>query len=200
MAANSRRFIFQLLRAIGVLLVITSATYAVYLLAARPFIRPAPLVLRVGSGFEGSAQLPKAEIDSLMADGEHKVAGRNTAGNRFSVLAAAGEWLAFALSSLITLVAGYHGVNVTGDTAATTAELVKARSVRFTRIVGAIAAAAAVSTALTGRATVAADGYYKSADDLQRKLTSARKDILEAKTAADARDIIDRVKADLARR
>jgi hypothetical protein len=188
---------FVILRAAGLVLLVAVASYGAYLLWTHRFVRATPQVLGVGSGFEGNAQLPKEEIDAVIGAGRQKVAAKNTVGNRFALLGTLAEWLTFLLSSVITLLAGYQGINSTDDTAKATIESLKARSTRFARIVGTTAAAAAVSTALAGRATTAADGYYKAADELQRKLTSARRQVLEAKSATDAAVILDQLKSDI---
>jgi hypothetical protein len=189
--------IFRFLAAAFLAALLASAAYTVW---THPFWRPAPQILGVGSAFEGNAQLPQPEIDGALQAGRQAVATKNLAGNRFATVATVSGWIAFLLTSLITLAAGYHGIASAGDTGGVDAATVmKGRSVRFARSVGLLAAGAAVCTALGGRAAGDAERYYKQADDLQRRVTVGRKSIIDAKTAEEAHAALDQLRSEIAR-
>jgi hypothetical protein len=198
--AEQERRTFVVLKLAGLVFLVALLAYAGYSAWTHPFVRDTPQVLGVGSAFQGNAQLPKAEIDSVLTMGREKVADKNRTGNIFSLISLAAGWLSFLLTSLITLVAGYHGIALTTMAGgAEVAKLLKKRSANLAKTVGLLAATAAVCTALGGRASSDAERYYKQADEFQLKATQGRKEILDAPTANDALDVLDRLRKDFAR-
>src|SRR5580692_11106969 len=106
-----------------------------------------------------------------------------------------GDWMAFLLTGLITLLAGYHGraLAVAAPTVAAVADLVKGESVRFTRTVGLVAAGAAICTGLSAKAKDVSDGFYNDAVALQTAAMNARRDLAKAPDASAAQDILDQL-------
>jgi hypothetical protein len=157
--------------------------------------RHTPLLLEEAHAFNGNAQLPEAEIRKQLSAARSQMDRRYNDSNWTKEMGTGGDWLAFLLTALITLIAGYHGrvlpASASGEAAV--AELVKGRSERFTRTVGLIAAAAAICTALSAKAKDASDVNYKDAVAIQTAAMNARKALITAPDASSAQDILDQL-------
>jgi hypothetical protein len=199
MTNSQRSPMYSALRVLGGLLIAALVLWVGSALVTRSFWRATPQVLSVGSGFEGSLKLPQEEIDAGLNDGRSAVARKNKTANWFATAAMVSSWVAFFLTSLITLVAGYQGVVSADPSGVDVPDLLKNRSAKFARRVGLLAAGAAVCTALNGRAAADAERSYKAADDLQRRVTQARKSILDAPTADEAQAVLDQLRQETAR-
>ena len=75
----------------------------------------------------------------------------------------------------------------------------KDHSARFTRAVGLVAAAAAISTALSAKAKDVSDGFYADASAIQTAAMNARKGLVKAPDASSVQDILDQLKQAIAK-
>jgi hypothetical protein len=163
--------------------------------------RTAPRILEDTHAFEGNTQLPTAEIQKQLASARQRMEQRYSYSQSARYIGTAGDWLAFLLTALITLLAGFHGrmLAVTAPSAANIADLVKGESARFTRTVGLVAASAAICTALSAKAKDVSEGFYNDAVAIQTAAMTARKDLVQAPDASAAQDILDQLKQTVAK-
>ncbi|MBN9662247.1 MAG: hypothetical protein J0H49_28880 [Acidobacteria bacterium] len=163
--------------------------------------REAPRLLDDSHAFEGNAQLPAAEIQKQLTEARERMDARYQYSQWTRYAGMAGDWLAFLLTAVITLIAGYHGrvLAVGAPDPAKIADLVKDQSARFTRTVGLVAAAAAICTALSAKAKDVSDGFYNDASAIQAAAMNARRDLVKASDASSAQDILDQLKQNLAK-
>jgi hypothetical protein len=163
--------------------------------------RAEPRILEDTHAFEGNAQLPAADIQKQLASARERMDERFRYSEWARYAATGGDWLAFLLTALITLLAGYRGraLAVAAPNPQTIADLVKDQSVRFTRTVGLIAAGAAICTGLSANAKDISDGFYNDAVALQTAAMNARKDLVKAPDASSAQDILDQLRQAIAK-
>src|SRR5689334_9844695 len=100
--------------------------------------RDAPKLLDDSHAFEGNTQLPLAVIQKQLSAARERMDDRYQYSQWARYTGTGGDWLAFLLTAVITLLAGYHGrsLAVANPNAANISELVKDQSARFTRTVG----------------------------------------------------------------
>lgn len=194
------RTLSAFLRTIGFALVAFLSVWIVLSLA-RGVNRPAPKILEDTHAFDGNAQLPAAAIQKQLGSARERMDMRYRYSEWARYLATGGDWLAFLLTALITLLAGYHGraLAVAAPTAQRVADLVKDQSARFTRTVGLIAAGAAICTGLSAKAKSVSDGFFDDAAAIQTAAMNARKDLVKAPDASSAQDILDQLQQTIAK-
>lgn len=178
-------------RVLGFLLL---GTLVVWIALETPGLtRTAPTALGLGSAFDSSTQIPKDRIDNTFQSANDRLAARNRSGNRLHTAGTIAGWLSFLCTSIITLVAGYQGVIVDTTKLDRTklADLVKSHTTRFGRLVGLMAASAALCTALAARCNTDAEHAYRSADDLQKLMNTTRRTLLSATSVEDAQSALD---------
>src|SRR5436305_13414349 len=96
-----------LFRVLGFALLAALAVWIV-LSAAHGGRRSAPKILEDTHAFEGNAQLPAAEIQKQLAGARERMDQRYAYSQWARYAGTGGDWLAFLLTALITLLAGYH--------------------------------------------------------------------------------------------
>jgi hypothetical protein len=155
----------------------------------------APKLLDDSHAFEGNTQLPGAEIQKQLTAARERMTARYKYSQWARYAGMGTDWLAFLLTALSTLIAGYRGrsLAMAPANAANIADLVKDQSVRFTRTVGLVAAAAAICTALSAKAKDVSDGFYNDASAIQAAAMTARKDLIKGSDASAAQDILDQL-------
>ncbi len=160
-----------------------------------------PKILEDAHAFDGNAQLPAADIQKQLGSARERMDERFRYSEWARYAATGGDWLAFLLTALITLLAGYHGraLAVAAPNPQAIAELVKNQSTRFTRTVGLVAAGAAICTGLAAKAKDVSDGFYNDAVALQTGAMNARKDLVKAPDASAAQDILDQLRQVIAK-
>jgi hypothetical protein len=188
------------LRIVGFALLLLLAAWIVLSLA-HGIARTAPKILDDAHAFDGNAQLPASDIQKQLSSARERMDERFNYSQWPRYAGTGADWLAFLLTALIRLLAGYRGMarTVGTPTAAELAELVKGESARFTRTVGLLAAGAAICTGLSAKARDISDGFYNDAVALQTAATSARKDLLKAPDASSAQDILDQLRQAVAK-
>ncbi len=188
------------LRIVGFALLAALAIW-IALSLAHGIARTAPKILDDAHAFDGSAQLPAADIQKQLGSARDRMDERFRYSQWARYAGTGGDWLAFLLTALITLLAGYRGVvqPAVAPTAAEVAELVKGESARFTRTVGLLAAGAAICTGLSAKAKDISDGFFNDAVALQTAAMNARKDLVKAPDASSAQDILDQLRQTIAK-
>ncbi len=157
--------------------------------------RLAPRILPVGSAFEGSVQLPKEDIDREFNAASARMDKTYQRSEAYRTASEIVDWCSFLCTALITLLAGYFGVQM--QSAGSTPDvktIVAGRSAGFARTVGLLAGLAAVMTGASSRAKTYSEESYKSATEMRDTLATLRKNILDAKDAPTARSFLDSVK------
>ena len=183
------------LSAIGIVMLVWLIGWIGYTLMSGSIMRDTPQRLDIGSAFEGIPQISPEDIRSVMSAAQDRVSEHNWYGNIYRGIAKGTAWLGFLFSSIITIVAGRSEVFVEPDPHKQSDVLkeLKARNSRW-KVVGIIAAFAAVCTALSGRAETEAALRYKNADDLRQEVSTARKEIVATKNSEEAQAILDRLR------
>jgi hypothetical protein len=179
------------------------AALAVWIMlsVAQGIARTQPRILEDTHAFDGNAQLPAADIQKQLSSARERMDQRFRYSEWARYAGTGGDWLAFLLTALITLLAGYRGraLAVATPTAQGVADLVKDQSARFTRTVGLVAAGAAICTGLSAKAKDISDGFYSDAVALQTAAMNARKDLAKASDASAAQDILDQLRQTIAK-
>jgi hypothetical protein len=149
--------------------------------------RPAPKTLTLGSGFEGSVQLPTSQIQTHLDQARVKMLKLNAHGQYFSLADNICAWLAFACTALVTVIAGFFGKEISPGKA------VNGLPHKQTRIVGTIAALAAVLTAGGAMAKNQGRDDYDRADKARTLINQAVSDVTGAKTESEAQDALSQL-------
>jgi hypothetical protein len=175
------------------LLVIVLAGWVIYQIVAGDLAPPSVPILGIGPGFEGDLALPKAEIDAALNAAREKVLSAADHGYDFRIGSRVAAWLAFLATAAITLVAGWYGQAPAAASPGGALPAAGASGLprNAARIVAVLAATAAVLTAGGGLATQEAEGLSTWARDRQRDVIEARTKVLTAKTAEDARTVLE---------
>jgi len=157
---------------------------------------PAPRLLDDSHAFEGNVQLPADQIQQALTNARVRMDKRYAESEQVSTLAILGDWLAFLLTAVITLLAGFEGriTALTAPTSENLAEILRSAGRHFSRTVGLIAAGAAICTAASAKAKDLGDNLYNDAVAIQAAAMSARKDIARAPDATSAQDALDQLK------
>jgi hypothetical protein len=142
-----------------------------------PLTRPAPKSLHSGIGFEGSAKVAPEEVEADFKQATEAKDYANRSGNVWNAVANVLDWIAFGLSTVITVVAAFYGeptAGVGGPGIEAQLAQVRARARRNAWIVGIVAGGIAFSTAISTRAHSEAKARYKRADDLVAAMDQSR--------------------------
>ena len=157
--------------------------------------RSAPKTLTLGSGFEGSVQLPASQIQPHLDQARLRMLKLNSYGQYLSLADNICVWLAFACTALVTLIAGYFGQQISPTKPAKVAGLPQ----KQTRIVGTVAALAAVLTAGGAMAKNQGRDDYDRADKARTFINQAVVDVTGAKTAHEAQDALSQLDLQIGR-
>jgi hypothetical protein len=188
--------ILHVLKSGGVLLLIVLVAW-IGLTVFGPFgeRRAAPRVLPVGSAFEGNVQLPRKEIDRQFTAAASRMNTKYDSSETYRTWSEVIDWVSFLCTALITLLAGYFGIQAQSGSPPDIKAIAAGRSAGFARTVGLLAALAAVSTGAGARIKTYSEESYKKATEMRDSLTGLRKNVLEAKDAESARAVLDSVAA-----
>ena len=189
--------ILRVLKTGGVLLLIVLAGWiGLTLFGTFGERRVAPRVLPVGSAFEGNVQLPREEIDRQFTAAANRMNTKYERSETYRTWSEVIDWASFLCTALITLLAGYFGIQAqSGSSQPDVKAITAGRSAGFARTVGLLAALAAVSTGAGARVKTYSEESYKKATEMRDSLTGLRKNVLEAKDADSARAVLDSVAA-----
>jgi len=179
------------IRIMGLLLLALATIWVIGSIVTYDHWKPDPAVLGIGNAFQGTAQLPKEEIEKQIGIARDRMIEVNDRGRWLSLAGDIGVWLSFICTALITLIAGYFGrVPGAGGTLPNTGGLPP----KPTRAIGLFAALAAVLTAGGTMATNRGHDAYDRADQARTLINQATKAILDAQTEREAHDALDALK------
>jgi hypothetical protein len=153
--------------------------------------REPPEVLGTGNAFEGNTQLPATEIKKAVDEARSRMIEINQRGRWFTLAGDISAWLTFGCTSAVTLIAGWLGRSPgAGGAAPDTGGLPPGP----TRAISLLAASAAVLTAGGTMATDRGHTQFDNAKQAQALVNQSVKDVSEAKTADEARAVLDGLK------
>lgn len=151
--------------------------------------RPVPQVLDLGNAFEGNLQLPADKIQSAFSTARTHMLQVNSVGTKLHIAGSFAAWVTFAATAFITLVVGFFGRAPQTDGATqTNTDGLPARTVR---LIGLLAAIAAVTTAFSNMAISKSQDYFTRADSIRELIVHDRAQILDAKDADQAQAVLD---------
>jgi hypothetical protein len=184
-----------IMKAIGWVLVLALIAWIPISFHFYPPWRSAPKTLTLGSGFEGTVQLPASQIQPHLDQARLKMLKLNGHGQYFSLADNICAWLAFACTALVTLIAGYYGQQISPTKPAKVTGLPQ----KQTRIVGTVAALAAVLTAGGAMAKNQGRDDYDRADKARTVINQAVVDVTGAKTEHEAQDALSQLDLQIGR-
>lgn len=149
---------------------------------------PTPEVLGLGSAFEGNLQLPAEKITASLGEARQRMLAVNGTGNYLRLAGNIAGWLSFAATSLITLIVGFHGRPPEPAGSPTNTEGLPARSIR---LIGFLAALAAVLTGASSLSIEKSQDYFKRSDEIRTLLVQSRAQVIDAKSADEAQAVLD---------
>jgi hypothetical protein len=112
----------------------------------------------------------------------------NKKGTMFELTGEIIEWLSFAATAAITLIVGFHGRQPAAPGGALNTSGLPANAVR---LIGILAAVAAICTAAGSKASSTAQTSFKRADEIRGLIVQDRAQVIDAKDAASAQAVID---------
>lgn len=175
-------------RIIGVLLIaVLLAWFAVAALVPLGD-HPTPSVLGLGNAFEGNLQLPAETINSHFEAARQRMIAVNTWGTNLRLAGDLSGWLSFAATASITLIVGFFGRSPTAAGAAPNTDGLPSRSVR---VIGFLAAVAAVLTAAGSLSIAKSQDYFKRADEIRDLMVHDRAQMVDAPTPEAAQAVLD---------
>ena len=185
-----------ILKVVGALLTVVFVVWLSVAVFAPIGHHPAPALLDIGRAFDGNLQLPAATISASFDEARQHMLATNSAGAKLRFAGDAAGWISFAATAAITLIAGFFGRAPAAAGAPPNTEGLSAKSVR---LIGFLAALAAVLTAFSNLAITKSQEYFKQADEIRNQIVSARADVIDAPTVDDARAVLDKLLLDTAR-
>jgi hypothetical protein len=151
--------------------------------------RLVPQVLDLGNAFEGNLQLPTDRIQAAFSTARSHMLQVNSTGTKLHFAGSFAAWVTFAATALITLIVGFFGKapQTDADGPANTAGL----PARTVRLIGLLAAIAAVTTAFGNMAIAKSQDYFARADSIRELIVHDRAQVLDAKDADQAQAVLD---------
>ena len=178
----------QVFRVIGVLLVVGLLAWLAVAALAPLGDHPPPDVLGLGSAFEGNLQLPAETIKSHFDAARQQMLGVNGWGRTLRVAGDLSGWLSFAATAAITLIVGFFGRTPPVAGAIPDTNGLPSRSVR---LIGFLAAIAAILNAAGSLSIAKSQDYFKRADEIRDLMVQDRAQVVDAKTAETAQAALD---------
>jgi hypothetical protein len=120
----------------------------------------------------------------------------NAHGEVFSVIDNVAAWASFLSTAAVTLILGYLGRRVSGADAAANLSVVPPRTAR---LIGLLAALAAVLTAAGAMAKNESRDDYQKADSARNYINAAVSDLAGSKSQQEARDALDQLDLQIGR-
>lgn len=185
-----------LLRILSISLFVGLAAWIAFGILAPVGTHPAPSVLGLGNAFEGNLQLPAETIRKAFDAARQRMLDVNDRGSAFRWAGDIAGWLSFAATALITLIVGFHGRPPAPNGTPAATEGLPARSVR---LIGLLAAVAAVLTAAGNLSVAKSQEHFKRADEIRDLIAHDRAQVVDAKTADAAQAILDDLAVKVAR-
>jgi hypothetical protein len=186
----------NLFKIVGWLLVIGFVAWLSFSLSRYPIGRRAPNVLAASSGFEGTAPLRDSETKPHFDHARTKMLAVNSHGQAFSMADNLASWAGFLATAAVTMILGYFGrrAPAAGEPADTSG-----LSFRAGRLIGVLAALAAVLTAGGALARNQARDDYEKADKVRDLINATTTDLRSAKSEAEAHAVLDKLDLEIGR-
>jgi hypothetical protein len=147
-----------------------------------------PTFAGFGSAFEGSLQLPAETIAAAFDAARLRMLDVNGYGTTLRLTGDIAGWLSFAATAAITLIVGFYGRSPPAAGAAPNIEGLPVISIR---VIGCLAALAAILTAFGNIAAAKSGEYYKRADTIRDLIMRARVEVINASTPEAAQSVLD---------
>jgi hypothetical protein len=186
----------RVFRTIGVLLLLGLVAWVIAAAVWRLGYQAPPRVLGIGNAFEGNLQLPAEKITAAFEAARMRMLDVNSWGTWLRLAGDFGGWLSFAATAAITLIVGFYGRAPGAAGAVPNTEGLPGRSVRM---IGLLAALAAVLTACSNMASAKSGDYYKRADTMRDIIVRSRAEVIDAKTAEAAQAVLDNLALQMSR-
>lgn len=139
------------------------------------------------AALSSAVAVPQEEIQQAITNAMSEMDGRYRKSNRLKQYGYVADWVSFLVTSVITLLCGYFGRPTAGTHAW---KEVAQRSVKLTRILGFLAALAAVLTLLSSRLNRDSQDMYRSAGTIRQKIEETYQRVPSARDAQEARGIL----------
>jgi hypothetical protein len=174
---------------VGWALILGFVAWLLFSLSKYPLGRPAPILLGASTGFEGGGPLPDSEVQPHFDRARAKMLAVNSHGSMLSTADTIASWLSFLATASVTLILGYFGRRA--PTANEPADI-SGLSIRMGRLIGVLAALAAVLTAGGALARNQARDDYDKAGKAAELINTTTTDLRKA-NADEARAALDKL-------
>lgn len=169
-------------------LIVIMVAWICYWVVIPSFHHSTPQALELGNGFQGNLQLPAEKIQAAFASARDRMIRVNSTGTELHLAGEIASWVTFEATALITLIVGFFGKSPTTNTTQQDTGGLPSPAVR---LIGFLAAFAAVTTAASNMAIVRSQDYFKHADEIRDLITHDRAQVLDAKDADQAQAVLD---------
>jgi len=166
-------------KAVSWLLLLLFVGWLGFSLSKYPVLRPAPATIQSSNGFEGNTLLPAGESQPHLDHARSRMLAINIA-----------AWASFLSTAAVTLILGYFGRRAPRTGAAANLSGLPQKSAR---LIGVLAALAAVLTAAGAMAKNQAHDDYQKADSARDYINAAVSDLAGSKSQQEARDALDQL-------
>jgi hypothetical protein len=183
-------------KAVGWLLLLLFVGWLGFSISRYPVFRPAPTTLQSSNGFEGNTLLPASESQPHLDHARSRMLAINAHGQVFSLIDNIMAWASFLSTAAVTLILGYFGRRAPGAGAAANRSGLPQRSAR---LIGVLAALAAVLTAAGAMAKNQSRDDYRKADSARDYINAAVSDLAGSKSQQEARDALDQLDLEIGR-
>ncbi len=177
-------------RLVGSNLSLVLIAWIIWILAFAGFgVRPDPQVVGFGAGAAGDLSQPVGEGNAVVDTVRQRMIDFNRQGQAFAVFDDVLGWLAFAVTSAITLIAGFFGRQPSADD--DNSSSVAGLPPGAVRVIAFLAALGAVLTGASSIASSEAQARYDQADQVMAMLVDARRDLVDTDDATVEQQILD---------
>jgi uncharacterized YccA/Bax inhibitor family protein len=147
-------------------------------------------------GFSGyPVKISAQEIDQVFDKAKRSMEHKASSYRNWEITSIVTTWLAFGLSAIITLMAGFHGTlrEENPSSASSLMEKLNQRG-KTVRLIGLVAGLVTVLTAASVKSKQIGTEERQKAVDLRDLITASYKDIQNASSEADARAVLEKLR------
>ncbi len=147
-------------------------------------------------GFSGfNLKISEKEVDSAFDNAKESMSRHAKGYKAWELVNTITTWLAFILSGIIALIAGYLGfVNQTPDQTASSLILALQAKTRTSRIIGLIAATATLLAGLSVKAKESSQDEKTTAVEIRDTIIASYKDLQNAQSESDANIVLEKLR------
>jgi hypothetical protein len=157
--------------------------------------RPTPAAVGTERAIQDSP-LPAEQTTAAFDAARARMLHVNALGTRFRLAGDIVGWLSFSATAAITLIVGFYGRSPPVAGAAIDTQGLSPRSLR---LIGLLAALAAVLTAFGNIAIAKSSDYYRRADQVRELIVRSRTDLAGAKSVDAAQAVLENLALQIAR-